>query len=246
MPGSSCSIACPNMILNTIVAEAFSEFSDILEKSDDFASDLNKLIHDTLLAHHRIIYGGNNYSEEWREEAARRGLENYPTTVEALPHYTDEKNVRIFEKHKVLTRTELASRQEVLLENYGKTVHVEALTLLDLTKKDILPAVMRFETALLETLELKKKARLSAKMQTKLLSKVNELGENLSVLLSEFEEEVSHGETITDPLKNAVYSKDVLLAKMASLREVIDALEEMMPRDIWPFPTYSEILYSVK
>ena len=246
MPGSSCSIACPNMIMNTIVAEAFSNFSDVLEKSSDFQKDLNKLIHDTLIRHRRIIYGGNNYSEEWRQEAQRRGLSNFTNTVEVLPHYTDEKNVAIFEKHKVLSGAELASRQEVLLEDYTKNIEVEALTFIDLTKKDILPTYLNYEAYLMEKLKLKKELSLSDTLLSELLEKCSALGTDLYAKLSLLETAFAESKKMVSTIDCAVFARENLFHKMQSLRETVDALEQIVPRELWPFPTYSEILYSVK
>ncbi len=246
MPGSSCSIACPNMIMNTIVAEAFSDFSDVLEKSGDFHKDLNKLIHDTLIRHKRIIYGGNNYSEEWKEEAQARGLSNFTNTVEVLPHYTDEKNVRLFEKHRVLSGAEIASRQEVLLENYTKSIGVEALTFIDLTKKDILPAVLSYEKDLMEKVKLNQELGISDSFRKDLLARHSALCEALYQKLVLLEEAVEEARKITTTLESAQFARESLFHKMEDLRETVDALEQSTPRTFWPFPTYSEILYSVK
>jgi len=246
MPGSSCSIACPNMILNTIVAEAFTQFADVLEKSDNFHKDLDKLIHDTLVSHYRIVYGGNNYSDEWRQEAQRRGLSNFTNTVEVLPHYTDEKNVALFEKHKVLSGAEIASRQEVLLENYVKNIGVEAATFIDLVKKDILPAVFSYEKELMERISLKRNLSLDDSLQMELLTKYSDLAKALYEKVTRLEVAVEEGKAILSTLDSAVFARENLFHKMESLRETVDALEILTPRAIWPFPTYSEILYSVK
>ncbi len=247
MPGSSCSIGCPNMIMNTIVAEALSSFSDVLENARDFQKSLNKLIHDTLICHRRIIYGGNNYTEEWREEALRRGLENFTNTVEALPHYTDEKNVRIFEKHGVLSEAEIASRQEVLLENYTKSLSVEALTFVDITRKDILPAVLSYQKFLLNELHLKDSPfPLSIFVEKELLEQASALCEKLYKKLIALENAISESKNIKETLPAAQFARTVLFTKMEELRETVDTLETLLPREMWPFPTYGEILYSVK
>ena len=247
MPGSSCSIGCPNMIMNTIVAEALSCFADQLEQAKDFQKALNKLIHDTLLRHRRIIYGGNNYAEQWREEAMRRGLENFTNTVEALPHYTDEKNVRMFEKHGVLSEAEIASRQEVLLENYTKSLAVEALTFTDLVRKDILPAVMGYQNFLMK--EMKLKANFCSEpssMEEDMLKKSFALSETLYTQLIALEQAIEESRDINQTLPAAEFARKELFTKMEQLRETVDALETMLPRKMWPFPTYAEILYSVK
>jgi glutamine synthetase len=248
MPGSSCSIACPNMIMNTIVAEALCNFADNLEKSVDFNEDLNRLIHDTLIAHKRIIFNGNNYSEEWRREAKRRGLANFSNTVEAIPHYTDEKNVVMFEKHRVLIGAEIASRQEVLLESYSKSIMVECLTLIDLVRKDLLPAVLSYQNFLITERGQKTALGLSLSTQPEdeLLSNISHLTANLYSNLKKLEEDTQKAKAISDTLKSALFSRETLFEDMASIREILDALESTVARKFWPFPTYAEILYSVK
>ncbi|MBR3837550.1 MAG: glutamine synthetase III [Clostridia bacterium] len=244
MPGSSCSIACPNMIMNTIVAEALSQFSDALEQSTDFTADLNKLICETLLAHRRIIFNGDNYSAAWREEVKKRGLSSFAHTVEAIPHYTDEKNVTMFEKHKVLSRAEVASRQEVLFENYAKCLRVEALTMIDLVRKDIIPAVLRYQNFLLDQRAAKKD--FSTKVEDSLLKKICALCDKLYDGLEILEAHTEEAKGITDAFELARFSRAALFEDMAALREPIDALESLVDRKLWPFPTYAELLYSVK
>ena len=248
MPGSSCSIACPNMIMNTIVAEALSQFADALEGSRDFQSDLNKLIHDTLLAHRRILFSGNNYSEEWREEAHRRGLLEFSDTVDVMPHYTDEKNVRMFEKHRVLSGTEIASRQEVLLENYAKTLNVEALTMIDLTEREIIPAVLSYQSELLKEYNRKKESglALSAKPEEELLQKIAAYTEKAYDSVKTLKENVEKSKEITETLPAAKFARNTLFENMATLREAVDTLETLVASDFWPFPSYAEMLYSVK
>ena len=247
MPGSSCSIACPNMIMNTIVANALSEFSEVLEKSDDFHSDLNKLIHDTLIAHKRIIFNGDNYSAEWREEVKARGLANFSNTVEAIPQYTAEKNVRMFEKLNVLTSAEIASRQEVLFENYAKVLRVESLTMIDLVRKDILPAVLRYQKFLLS--ERREKAAvpsLSTAVEDELLARLGTLTEALYEKLKRLEADTERAKTVKGAKELALFSREALFADIETLRSVVDTLESLVAREFWPFPTYAEILYSVK
>ncbi len=248
MPGSSCSIACPNMIMNIIMAEALGEFADALEGSKNFQSDLNKLIHDTLLKHRRILFSGNNYSEEWRKEAEKRGLSNYPDTVAALPHYTDEKNVRMFEKHHVLSATEIASRQEVILEHYAKTLNVEALTMINLTERDIIPAVLSYQSELLKEYNRKKNSglSLSAKPEEELLRKIAEFTEKAYDRVKKLKEDAETSKTITETLPAAKFARNALFEDMASLREAVDTLETLVATDFWPFPSYGEMLYSVK
>jgi glutamine synthetase len=248
MPGSSCSIACPNMIMNTIVAEALTQFSDVLEQSKDFHSDLNKLIHDTLIQHRRILFNGNNYSEEWHKEAEKRGLSVFSNTVEALPHYTDEKNVQLFEKHRVLSRTEIASRQEVLLENYAKVIAVECLTLVDLVKKDILPSVLQYENSLLEMRARKKDfgSSLATELEDEEISFLSEMSLSLYKEIKQLELDTERAKNFSDTLSSARFARDTLFEDMARIRVIVDRLETRVAREYWPYPTYSEILYSVK
>ncbi len=248
MPGSSFSLACPNMILNTIVASALSDFADELEKSENFTADLNKLIRRELIAHKRILFNGNNYSEEWKAEAERRGLCNYSNTVEALPHYTDEKNVKMFEKFRVLSATELHSRQEVLLESYAKTILIEALTMIDLVKKDIVPAVLHYENDILEECQRKRlySEKASCKLEDMLLEKTSALTEVLCEKLSALEESVVQAKALTDTKESAVFYRESVFSAMTELRACVDELETTVARKYWPFPTYAEMLFSVK
>lgn len=150
MVGSSTNIACPNFIINTIVAEELRVFADRLEKAKDFNTELNVLIKETVAEHKRILFSGNNYSSEWQKEAKRRGLSNYKTTFDALPHYTDKKNVELFERHKILSEQEIHSRMEILLENYCNIIHIEALTAIDIARKEITPVVIDYQGFLLD------------------------------------------------------------------------------------------------
>ncbi|MBP5288987.1 MAG: glutamine synthetase III [Clostridia bacterium] len=248
MPGSSDSIACPNMILNTIIAQTLSEFADELEKSKHFHEDLNELIHRTLIDHRRILFNGNNYSEEWVKEAEKRGLSRFDSTVDALAHYTDEKNAKMFDRLGVLSPAEIASRQEVLLENYSKTILIEALTMIDLTRKDIAPAVLNYESALLE--ERQRKAlfpgTISTKLEDALLERIAALSELLSVRLSTLEADVVRAKEVEGSVAIAAFYRETVFSDMAELRAAVDELESTVSRKYWPFPTYAEILNSVK
>ena len=248
MPGSSFSIACPNMILNTIVAQSLTDFADVLEKSKNFTKSLNKLIHDTLIAHRRILFNGNNYSEEWRIEAKRRGLLFFESTVDALPRYTDEKNLVMFEKQKVLSRTEIFSRKEVLLENYCKTLNVEALTLIDLATKDILPAVFRYQNELLDSRAkcAAFPAPLSTEAQDSLLCDISALSATLYKQIENLKNAAVEAKRITDSEEAARFYQSRVKSAMDEARASIDRLELIVDRSAWPFPTYAEILNSVK
>ena len=248
MVGSSENIACPNFILNTIVAEALSQFADVLENAEDFNSALNKLIKDTIIAHKRILFSGNNYSEEWKEEAKRRGLLNLESTVDALVHYGDEKNVKVFEKHNVLSMSEINSRAEILLEKYTNVIHIEALTAIDMARKEIAPAVIGYEKFLIEELALKNSLskKLSSKLEEKLIEKLAALSDEFSEKLDKLVLDEEKFASIKGTITRARYSRDVLLFDMEDLRKTVDEMELLTGKEFIPFPTYEDILYSVK
>ncbi len=252
MVGSSQNISCPNFILNTIVAESLSQFADVLEKSQDFNADLDKLIKKTIKAHKRIIFNGNSYSKEWEKEAKKRGLSIYPTTVDALPQYTEEKNVKLFEKHKVLTKGEMNSRMEILLENYANIVHIEALTMLDMARKEITPAVIGYQSFVLEEANAKREfskrtdSKLSYSLEKAIIFKLSELAGKFSVAMDNLEIDVAGISKSTTTLKKAQYCKNVLLKDMKILRELADEMELVIGKKFYSIPTYEDILYSVK
>lgn len=247
MVGSSANISCPVFILNTIVAEELSEFADSLEKAKDFNAALSALVKDTFKKHGRIIYSGNSYSQEWKEEAERRGLLNLPTTVDALPHYADEKNVRIFEKLKVLSAGEINSRTEILLENYVNAVRIEALTALDMARREITPAVISYQSFLAEEIRLKKELGAVAcgyenKLLAKLAAVTEQFGERLDVLADETEKL----ESVDGNLNKAQFCKDKILPAMENLRKSADEAELLTGKRFCTLPDYEDILYSVK
>ncbi len=247
MVGSSTNIACPNFIINTIVAEELRVFADRLEGAKDFATELDALIRETIIKHKRILFSGNNYSKEWEKEAKRRGLLNLKTTVDALPRYADEKNVKMFETHKILSKQEINSRTEILLENYSNIVHIEALTAIDIARKEITPAVIDYQAFLLNELQLKKEfATLACGLEKKLAEKLAVLSEKFSNALDKLIDDVSKYDSTWTNLKKARYCQKTLLKDMADLRESADAMEMIIGKDFYAFPTYEDILYSVK
>jgi glutamine synthetase len=247
MLGSTFSISGPNVVLNTIVAEVLSQFADTLEKADDFKKGLNTLIKDTIKAHKRIIFNGNNYADEWVKEAAKRGLQNLKTTVDALPTFVEKKNIDLFTKHHVFTETEIHSRYEILLENYAKTIHIEALTLVDMVKKEVIPSVLSFQGDLSATANGKKSvsADISVEVEEKLLSKLSNLGNFLFTKIEELEGDLIEAKNISDSLEMSKFYRDRIFMNMNALRSVIDELETFIGKKYWPYPTYAEILYSV-
>lgn len=247
MVGSSANISCPVFILNTIVAEALSEFADELEKASDFNSAMDSLIKDTFKKHERIIYSGNSYSEEWKKEAARRGLSNFPATVDALPHYSDEKNVKMFEKLRVLSASEIKSRTEILLENYVNTVHIESLTAVDMANREITPAIIAYETFLLDEMKLKKETgAFPAGLENKLLSRIAELSEEYANQLELLSLNTEKLDSLDGSLVKAEYCKDVIIPAMEALRRAADDAELITGKRFTTLPDYEDILYSVK
>ena len=247
MLGSALSIADPNVMLNTIVAESLSQFADILEKSDNFKEDLNHLVKNVIGEHKRIIFNGNNYCEEWAEEAQSRGLLNLKTTPDAMPYFITDKNIKVFAQHCVLTETEMHSRYEILLENYCKTIHIEALTMREMAKKYVFPAVIEYEKELAVT-AVKKKAlssTISCRLEEALLTNISELSDLLYDRLNTLESNILSLNEINDPLEMAKYYREFILMSMQSLREVVDELETLIGKKYWTVPTYGDLLYSV-
>ena len=248
MPGSSLSIAGPNIVLNTIVADVLMEFADKLERAKDFKAALNRLIKKTIREHKRIIFNGNGYTEDWLEEAKRRGLLNLPTSADALPYYTSQKNVALFARHKVFTETEIRSRCDIMLENYSKTINVEALTMVDMATHDLVPAVFSYIKVLGDSVVAAKSAVASAdtgiqeKLIGKLSLKAREMYETAEALSAVVEE--SRG--ITDAQAAATFYKEKALPLMTTLRAAADEAEKMMGTKYYPYPTYGDILFSVQ
>ena len=248
MVGSSANIACPNFILNTIVAEELKKFADELSNKEDFNKALSELLQKTVKEHKRIIFSGNNYSSEWEEEASRRGLLNLKTTVMALPKYADKKNIDLFVSHKVLSESEVFSRMEILLENYVNVVMIEAFTAIDMASKEIAPAVMKYEQFVTKTYDKKKKIdeKISCKLEKRILIKLADLSEQFSDSLERLKEATENFDSEWDNLKKANYCESVLLPEMAKLRSFADAMELIIGKEYQPYPSYEDILYSVK
>ncbi len=247
MLGSTFSIAGPNITLNAIVTEELSQFADILEASEDFDRDLAKLIQKTIKEHKRIIFNGNNYSDEWVAEAEKRGLLNLKTTADALPYFVSPKNIELFTKHKIFTETEMHSRYEILMDEYTKTLNIEALTMLDMAKKDIVPAILSFETALCDAIAAKKAVceTIDASLESGLLKKVSELSGKLAQHIEALEKAEEEAGTIADFEKQAAFYKDSVLSAMENLRATVDALEVCVGREYWPYPSYADMIFRV-
>jgi len=246
MPGSSASMSTPNVALNTAVAEALRQFADELEAAGDFTPALHALIRSTIHEHRRIIFNGNGYEDAWVAEAQKRGLHNYPSTPEALPHMMDEKNVALYTGHGVLSRAEIQARYEVGLENYSKLVKIEARTMQDMAKRQILPAVSAFGGALARTLQAKKACGTDVRYESETLDKVSALTGELYHRVEGMNGILARAAGIGDSLKLACFCRDSILPAMTELREIADALETVTGAENWPFPTYGELLFGVK
>ena len=244
MLGSALNIACPNIMINTAVAEELRQFADELEGAADFRAALIDLIRREVKAHKRIIFNGNGYDDAWIAEAEKRGLHNLKSTAEALPHYTDAHNVELFTRHGVYTRIEMESREEALLEEYYKTLRIEALTMIDMVREEILPACISFQHDLAEIVLRKKEAGIAGGMESGLLSEVSDKTETLYRNNEALEQVLNH--TPVGKVQEIVnYYHDVILPAMDAVRAPADQLETLVGKKYWPFPTYSDILFYV-
>ena len=247
MVGSSQNIAMPNIVLNTAVAESLRRYADELEKAPDFTVATRALLRRELSAHARIIFNGNGYSREWEEEAARRGLRNYPTSVDVFPCLTDEKNVRLFETHGVMSHTELASRREILFENYEKILNIEACTMIDMAMKDYIPAVNRYIRTLSDVMAAKKTSvGAPCHMEETLIKRLTALTEEAFSETENLKAEAAAAASLADPEASAVAFKERVIPTMEALRHTVDAMEEYTAIDAWPVPTYGELTFGVR
>ena len=246
MLGSSLNIADPNIILNTAVAEALRQMADILEAAPDFDAEVHNIVKRVYGNHKKVIFNGDGYSEEWQREAARRGLPNYRTVPEAVPHFTDEKNLKVFADHKILSEVEIRSRVEIMLENYSKTTAIDALTMSDMVKKQILPAVQSY-IAELSTNALNKKALGIAALgyETAVLAQLSEYSDKLYAATVELDR-AAYAAPAGSGEETAKYFSDTVIAKMQTVREYADLLEALTAKEYWPFPTYGDLLFGVR
>ena len=248
MVGSSDNIACPNVLLNTIMCEELSQFTEILEPfkgKDTFDAEVRKLLKSVIKEHRRIIFNGDGYSAEWVKEAARRGLPNYASTVDCMPHYTDEKNLRIFRKFEIYNQNEVAARTEIHLEKYSKTVRIEARTMIERARKQLLPATMDYVQSLCEAIATKNQIGFTCKTDEKIAKKLNELADSFYESIERLEDRVAEANKVNGIQKQAEFFHDVVLAEMDIMRNIADEIELNMPAAKWPIPAYSEIIYNV-
>ncbi|MCL2013942.1 MAG: glutamine synthetase III [Oscillospiraceae bacterium] len=246
MLGSTFSIAGPNIVLNTVIAEVLRQFADRLEKSGEFNGDLALLIKETFKQHKRIVFNGNNYSDKWVDEAGKRGLSNLKTTVDALPEFVSPKSIELFTNHGVFTESELRSRYEILLEGYCKTIHIEALAMVDMVRGEIIPACVDYQCDLSGLLSKKKNSgEFDTLMEGELLADISKLSSCLMKKLKILESAILESGEEQDVLTHARFYRDRVFAAMSELRLVVDELETLVARKHWPFPSYAKLLYSV-
>lgn len=249
MLGSSNSIACANMMLNSAVAESLKIYADRLESAEDFEETLHAMIRKTIKDHKRIIFNGNGYDDKWIKEATEiRGLLNYPTTPDCMPHLLDEKNVRMLTSHKVFSKAELESRCEIMLENYCKTIVIEANTMVDMAKREIIPAVEAYVMELAKTISLKKSVNetLACQYESSLIKRLSSLTDQMAFQTDALENALIKIQDAEDIEEQACELRDTVLTRMQELRIVCDEAETVTAKKYWPFPTYGDLLFSVK
>ena len=247
MVGSQDSIAQPNVVLNTIVAEAFSEACDVLEKADDFDMAVHDLIKEYATEHQRIVFNGNGYSDEWVAEAERRGLPNIRSMVDAIPALNTEKSVKLFEKFKVFTKAELDSRVEIEYETYSKEINIEARAAIDIATKQIIPAVIKYTTALAASISAVKSACPEADVstQTELLLETSDLLAETKLALAKLTEITEKSAAMDGGKDQAVAYHEEVVPAMAALRTPVDKLEMLVDKDLWPMPSYGDLIFEV-
>ena len=246
MPGSKLSVAGPNTVLNTIVADVLDQFADELEKADNFQDALDDLIKRAIKENQNIIFNGNGDSDEWPVEAEKRGLLNLKSTPEAVPAFLAQKNVDVFSKYGVYTEAELQSRVEILLDEYCKTLNIEALTMIDMAKKEILPAAAKYIKDIAKTAELAKSCGAETVFEEETVKEISALVTEMYKALGTLEADVQKVHSIEDTQEMANFFHDTIFADMGALRVPADKIETLVGKDYWPYPTYSDLLFYVK
>ena len=243
--GSSESISCANIMLNTAVAEELKQFADVLEKSNNFKEDLHELVKKTIVEHKRIIFNGNGYDESWVGEATKRGLLNLKSTPEALPYYLHDKNKKLFTSHDVYTLDEIHARYEIAQEHYQKIVNIEALTCLDMVNKDLLPAISKYTKSLADTVAIKKSLSANVDYESSQLAEIsNGLAKAYSLKLDL--EKALDAKPTTSVEEISLYYKEKILPLMEEIRCVIDGIEAKVDKSFWPYPSYGDLLFGVR
>ena len=250
MPGSSLSVANANIVLNTAVAEALRQMSEAIEgaKEEDFEEAVRRVIKDTLTQHARILFNGNGYTEEWVEEAARRGLDNLKSVPEAMPRWISEKSIKLFTKHQILTKEELLSRYEIVLENYSKAIHIESLTMQEMVRKDFTCGIVSYMKDITnETLKKKQlMPSLDCSYEEKIIGTLDAAEAKICTAVEKLDEDTKTAEKIEDELKCATYYYKTILSDMAELRASVDKAEAIIPDSYLPYPTYGQMLFSLR
>ncbi len=244
MLGSSASVADPNVVLNTIVAEALCEFADRLENAEDFTKAVTELVRDTVKNHKRIIFNGNGYSDEWKKEAAERGLLNLSSTVEALPVMIEQKNIDVFVKHKVFSEAEIRSRYEIQLENYSKTVNIEAMTAIDMIRKEYIPAIVRYTTKFATAIVAKNKYGNACKAEIAILGKLSTINDFIYDKSNELEEKAMEAAKLSGKTQADMFH-DEIIPIMDELRVAVDNAEKITAKEYWPVPSYGDLIFRV-
>ena len=247
MLGSASSISDTNVMLNTMVADVFADFADRLEKAEDTEAEVKNIIKETVTAHKRIIFNGDGYSEEWQKEAEKRGLLNLKSTPDALPLLKTEENIALFERHGVLSRAEINSRVDIVLENYSKILHIEALTLIEMMNREVIPAISEYTDRLCSALINKRNLgiRLDELADTEIIARLSAAGSEIYKLTSELKMAVMTAEKLPDMLERSRMYHDTVLRLMNDIRKYADSSEAVVSKDCWPYPSYGELLFSI-
>ena len=247
MLGSASSISDTNVMLNTMVADVFSQFADRLEKCDNVEKELHLIIKETMEKHKRIIFNGDGYSDEWQEEAKKRGLLNLKSTVDALPLLKSEDNIAMFERHGVLSRAEINSRVDIVLENYSKIIHIEALTLIEMMNRQVIPAISAYTDKLCRGLINKRSigVKVDDTADTEIIARLSAAGAEIYKLNADLKMAVSSAEKLTDMLERATAYHDIVLRLMNDIRKYADSAEAVVSMEDWPYPSYGELLFSI-
>ena len=245
MLGSSFSVAEPNIFLNTMLADVLKEMADELDKAKNFTAALNLLIRDTIRENKRIIFNGNNYTQEWVEEAKARGLTNWVSSAEALSHLADVHNITLFERHGVFTASELKSRQEIMLENYVKILNIEALTMLDMVSRDILPGILNYSAKLAGDAKIKQDIGVDENLEKALCARISKIAAGVEAGHHLLAKNLQKADAETTPEAKAAYFREKIFTAMQSLREAVDSAEPLVPTKLWPYPNYGNLLFSV-
>ena len=245
MLGSASSVSDTNVMLNTMLADVFAEYAKKLENAENTEDEVNEIIKTALHNHKRIIFNGDGYSKEWEQEAEKRGLLNLPSTVDALPLLKSEENIALFERHGVFNRAEINSRIDIILENYAKTVHIEALTLIEMMNRDVIPAITAYTNSLCETVNNKNLIRADSTVEYELITKLSAANKEIFSLTAQLKMAVSSAERSKDVFERANEYHAVVLKLMGDIRKYADSAESVVPASYWPYPSYGDLLFKI-